>query len=554
MLRALAICLLLAPVAAGQRPRSRQSETPPAAILTFDATVTGDDGHPIQGLTAKDFELTHRGETRDIAGVTWAAGPRNIVIIVDDLGLAPERVSAQQDRLRTFIKELAAGDRAAFVRTSSGAGWQQELTTDRHPLLEQIERIQPVAHRISDATAANAISQSIRWAMDGLQAEGGRKAMVLLAEHSHIAALRRNESLTLAAHRAMLVFYVVDPDPATPIDLVTQTGGFVAPDLGAVLRDQEGYYTIAFRPAADGLQNIPPVLKLRDRAARLRWRNGYLGDAAPALAPTTTTAGGDLHVDLTALFTGYTRSAATVDVMIHVEGRDISTLRDLKGMRHGSTEIQVVPYSIGGKAPGSFGRAIEFDLDDAKHAQLLEDGTQFSTRITLPGSGGYQIRAIVNDGLSGRAGSAMEFLEIPPADKGMLAVSGLLLRRAEAAVDSTTEAAKPADVATVPVYKPGSIVRFIYGVFNATLGAEKNALLRVRTSLYAGGKVIYQGAPNDLQFLPAATGICQVNSRVNLDPHVSPGNYAIEVEVTDLLAKDGAPQVATQYRTFEVRE
>src|SRR5689334_11724995 len=132
MLRVWVVGLLLCGYAAAQR----QHQIPPPPPLTFDATAIGADGRPVAGLTSQDFELTHRGETREIETVTWVAEPASVVIVVDDLGLAPERVAALQQTLRRFVSQLKAEDRAALVRVSSGAGSQQPLTTDRAPFLQ----------------------------------------------------------------------------------------------------------------------------------------------------------------------------------------------------------------------------------------------------------------------------------------------------------------------------------------------------------------------------------------------------------------------------------
>jgi VWFA-related protein len=549
MLRAFALFLLLAPVAAAQRSRTRPSDTAPAEMLTFDATVIGAEGRPLPGLTTKDFELTHRGEPREIESATWVTGLRNIIVIVDDLGIRDDHIPVLQDRLREFVNQLTIQDRAAIVRTSSGAGWQESLSTERRSMLEQIGRIQPVAHGISVATAANAISQAIRWAMESAQTVG-RKALVLVSDHARFSAIRRNESVTYLAHRSNSVFYAVDASPApASFDLVSDTGGAAVSDLSAVLGDLEGHYEIRFRPTANGLQNIPAILKLHGKMGNVRWRSGFTGEASAAPGQLPMTAGGDLHADLAALFSGYAGNAPAVDVMVHIDGHDVSVLRDLKGVRHGSVEIQLAPYSVGGKAPGGVARAVEYELDDAKYEQLLKSGAQFGTRLTLPSAGAYQFRAVITDGLSGRIGSAMQFLDIPTADKGILAVSGLILK-----APSTTAESKDGEVSAAPIYYAGDTVAFVYGVFNATLSAEKESHLRVQTRVYAGGRIVYQGSTSDLRFPPAEKGVRQVTSRVNLDSRVSPGHYAIEVEVTDLLANGGAPRTATQYRTFEVRE
>src|SRR5215467_5026798 len=81
MQRGLAIVVLCAPLAIGQR------------LLTLDASVTDRDGRPVAGLSAADFALTHRGVARKVESAEWsdASRGRNIIVIVDDLGLTPAR-------------------------------------------------------------------------------------------------------------------------------------------------------------------------------------------------------------------------------------------------------------------------------------------------------------------------------------------------------------------------------------------------------------------------------------------------------------------------------
>ena len=540
MLRAWVMGLLLCGCAAAQR----QQPAPPAPPLTFDATVIGADGRPVAGLTSKDFELTHRGETREIESVMWVAEPASVVVVVDDLGLSPERVAALQQTLRGFVSQLKPEDRAGLVRASSGSGWQQTLTTDRTLFLQQIERLQPIVNGISDASAVRGLWECIRWALDGLPADDSRKALVLLAEPAHLAALEQNETLISPAHYAKAVFYFVDPSPTSKfVDLAKQTGGSAVPDLSTVLREQGGYYKITFRPAREGMYYNPPALRLQGTAGTVRWRSGYPSESTPLLDKPTPSAGGDLRVDLTALYTGFERTNSQVEVIAHVDGRDISTMRDLKGIRHGGVDIELIPYVAGGRAPGSFARHVDMDLDEEKYQQLLRSGVQISTRVMLPVSSGYQIRAVVTDGRSGRVGSAMEFLDIPPASGGVFAITGLLLRDAEKAADSQY----------APIFAVGATVDVVYGVMNATQGPEKEKRLRIHTRIYAGPRLVYDGAPTDLA-IPPGPPLSQLRTKLHLDSHLSPGTYAVQVECTDMLANDAGPRVTRQSGVFQIRE
>src|SRR5215831_7673441 len=274
MKRAALVLLLLVPMAAGQLPSSRQPESPLPDLLTFDATVTNEHGSPVPGLSASDFELTHRGERREIERVTWKTGPRHVVVIVDDLGLAVARVAAVKERLRAFVSQLDPEDRAAIVRTSSGAAWQESLTTDRRAMWDQMDQIQPVGLKITDAMSSNAVSQALRWTLDSLAASDTRKVVAILAEPSHLGTLMSN--LLPLAHRNRVVIYLISATPPAEANTFAQnTGGLAVPDLETVLRAEHGHYEIAFRPAKEGMQLEPAVLQLHGKMARLRWRAAF---------------------------------------------------------------------------------------------------------------------------------------------------------------------------------------------------------------------------------------------------------------------------------------
>jgi VWFA-related protein len=603
MKRGFAILLLCAPIAFGQKSRVPPTPPPPSPALLLDATVTDPAGRAISGLSAADFEITQAGEPQKIDSLTWfdtkthaaatATPPsalnlspdhirRNIVLVVDDLGLPPERAAALQSVLRAFVSsQLAADDYAAIVRTSSGSSREQQLTTDRRALVEQVEHVQPLGRGMSDAASAGAIWQCIRWAIDGLRAAPGRKAVVLVSEHLKAstapAAAPSNDyprrSMALAAHGAMTVFYTVDPrGPAEPPQnstlalLVRETGGIFAADLSAVLRDQEGYYVIGFHPATQSLASTPPVLQLHGKVGALRWRFGFLTRPEPrrTLVPPDRAvamqqaqigaAGGDgIRVRVTPLFTGFTGEGAVVECLVHIDARDLAVVHGLKGTHQLSAEIQLAGFGDSGRISSPPGKSYTATLGDAGYQQALRQGLVYTTRLTLPGPGGYEVRAVVADGVSDRFGSAMQFVEVPGVNRGAFATSGLLVR-ADTPADAVPGSVLPADdQASTRIFKQGSTIAFTYGVFNALPGPAKESRLHVQTRLYATARLVYEGRPIDLDF-PANNAVREITGKVHLDDRISPGEYVIEVEVTDLLAPKDAPRVAIQYMTFEVRE
>jgi hypothetical protein len=212
-------------------------------------------------------------------------------------------------------------------------------------------------------------------------------------------------------------------------------------------------------------------------------------------------------------------------------------------------------YGDNGKVAGGPPTGYSMTLTGAQYERACEGGLIYTTRLTVPAPGGYQIRAIVVDGLSDRVGSAMQFVELPEANQGRLAVSGLLLKGEASGKPLAEGLSVERETAAVRIFRPGVPIGFSYAVFNASLGPAKNSRVQVVTRIYATGREVYHGTPIDLEF-PAGNGplVREVSGKVQLDSRLSPGEYVIEVEVTDMLAKEGSPHVAFQYMTFEVRE
>src|SRR5690242_3118891 len=595
MKRGFAVLLLLAPIIFGQRSRSRDPQpAPQSRQLTFDAAVTDRDGHPVAGLTAADFALSASGETQQITGLQYvdlrnhtSAGAsllylppeglqRTVVLVVDDLGLSADRALELQKLLRAFAAEqLAPDDRAAIVRTSSGSGFEQRLTADRALLNEQIAHIQPVGHGLASGSYWSGLWQAVRWAITGLHAAPGRKAVVLVSENLDAVPAVPPEfdagaiNLQTFANSGAAVFYTVDPrgkgQPAagSPLArLISQTGGLAAQDLGAVLRDQEGFYILGLETATQTMDRIPPVLELRGKILNLRWRSGYLANKREnrsmpldrvllieqAIDGATTAAG--MRVQITPLFVGFSGGKPVVDIIFHADGDAFSVVHDGKGMNHLSTELRLAVYGDNGAVSGPPGKGYQLALSAENYEKARREGLTFTTRLNLPRPGAYEFRATVSDGLADVIGSAMQFVDIPAPEQGRLALTGIILKNESVPQDAAAEV----ETRAPGIFRPGVPLAFSYGILGAAAGPAKEARLRVASRVFATGRMVYQGLPMDLNFTTGSTELRQVSGKINLDQKLSPGEYVFEVEATDLLAKDPRPRTAMQYIVFQVRE
>jgi VWFA-related protein len=574
----------------------------------------------VRNLDPANFELSQGGQTLKLSSLTWfdtrqhtatsvlkpptatsheeagrgSAAPaqpkfelapadicRNFVLVVDDLDLAPESATRVQKVVRDFVRgTLAPDDRAVILRTSSGNGWQEELTADRRALDPQIERIHAIGQGMPATSVGSAVWQGVRWAAGGLRPVPGRKSVVLISSHLDAPVLTQANTESLrssalaAANNGMMVFYTVSaggvehpPAGSALAGLVRETGGLSVTNLDAVARDQEGYYVLGFHPAQEAGSSTPPLLQLHNEVAKLRWRFGFLTLAEPRIAllpadrfnaaqlhPAMGTAG-QIHVRLTPVITGFDAQGASVDLLAHLDGRDLSDFRDVKGKHQFGVELQIAAYSDYGKVTSLPPRQFQVSLDDAQAPQAREQGFIYATRLHVASPAGYQIRIVVADNLSDRVGEAMQFLDVPDASHGQFVASGLVLKDGSPSKLPAETLSLVPEPAALRRFQPGNPLPFSYGVFNTTLGPEKESRLRVATKVYAGGRRVFAGQPIELSFPPSGGGtLRRVTGKVQLDQNISPGDYVIEVEVTDLLAKDPTHRTVTQYSTFEVRE
>ncbi len=244
------VCLMLAllflsngSLLAGQSPQPQsgkppQPQSPPTSapardedeegvvrigtsLVQFDAVVTDRNGKIVRDLTADDFEI-FEGKTRqsltnfsfiDLStpkgrkdpatatrpnGISPALTPaqvgKTIVVIVDDASLCPGDVMQVRAALKNFITtQVNPNDLVALIRTYSGSGTLQQLTTDRKLFLAGIERIYP--HQFSGLTCQGQFNGSLALSriLRSLKDLPGRKSIVLFAYGFPTAPLIEDE-------------------------------------------------------------------------------------------------------------------------------------------------------------------------------------------------------------------------------------------------------------------------------------------------------------------------------------------------------------------------
>lgn len=193
--------LLVFLLAAAGSPAHAQETVPvvEAELVELDIVVSDPDGRLVRDLAPEDFELFEDGKPQRLthfllAGKSMSAAPardavleegaprepagpgRHIVVVVDDLHIAPGNLEYTKEALRRFVDEFTApDDNVALVAVSSPGGVQQ-LTQDRAVLKLAISRLS-----LREATVARSRGSQMTAGQAELILRGDRTALRLAA-------------------------------------------------------------------------------------------------------------------------------------------------------------------------------------------------------------------------------------------------------------------------------------------------------------------------------------------------------------------------------------
>lgn len=367
-----------------------------------------------------------------------------------------------------------------------------------------------------------------------------------------------------------------------------QTGGFVVKNnndislgLRRIMNDLRGYYLVGYRPNSETFNKRFHTIKARVRNRpdlSVRSRTGFFGipeEEAPAkattaadrfmLALTSPFGAGDIDVQLTPTFTNETSTGSFLRTMLHINTRGLTFKREANGWQSTDLVLRGVIFGDNGKIVNEHRRQFTLRLRGATLKRIQSRGLNYVFNMPVKKPGAYQFRIAVLDPISGRIGSAGQFVEVPDLKKKRLALSGLIVRGLVAAnavgvpAKSITSAADGAsdlqnNEATPAVrrFQQQMLLDYTYVVFNARI--DKSAArpeLSVRTQFFRDGQLVYdREIPAEVAMQIDPTRAI-VSGRLQLGQEFLPGDYVLQITITDPLAPR-EHQKATQSIDFEI--
>ena len=368
--------------------------------------------------------------------------------------------------------------------------------------------------------------------------------------------------------------------------LAEQTGGIFirnTNDLNGgmerILDDQKGFYLIGFRPSEDVFQPLQGKtrfnkfeVKLKRSGLSIRTRAGFYGfievkkQPAPRTrneqllaALTSPLTSGELTLRLTSLFSSPNEKTAVVDSLMHIDASQLKLSDEADGWKKAVIDVAAVIFGENGQAVDEINRTETVRARGEALQLMLSEGLVYMMKVPIKKPGAYQLRVAVRDSQTDKVGSASQFIEVPDLKKQRLALSGVVITSAYdepapgAAKQPAAAGRDPLREATVRRFRRGSQIDFLYQIYNAkvdrTTGRPR---LLTQARLFRDGQPVFTGpsVPFDPGPQTDMTRL-KTGSRLQLGMNLTPGDYVLQLIVTDELTK-GSRATATQWLDFEI--
>jgi Ca-activated chloride channel family protein len=266
------------PAAQGQVPTFSSR----VEAVRVDVLVT-ENGKPLRGLRAADFEVLDNGVPQTIDLVSFEQLPLNVVFTFDlSSSIFGERLDNLREASRAVLDGLQAGDQAALVMFNTTVVVGPGLTARAGLVQAAIDRAEPAGETsLVDASFAG---------MMVAESDAGRGLVIVFSDGLDTGSWLRPKAVLDVAKRSSAVVYAVSSGLASRAaflqELTDQTGGRLfkvesTRGLSGVFLDVLGEfrqrYLLSFSPAGvshDGWHEL--TVRVKSRSAVVKARPGYL--------------------------------------------------------------------------------------------------------------------------------------------------------------------------------------------------------------------------------------------------------------------------------------
>jgi hypothetical protein len=238
--------------------------------------------------------------------------------------------------------------------------------------------------------------------------------------------------------------------------------------------------------------------------------------------------------------------------LIQLDTRGLE-LREIEGRLGTKLELMAVTFGDNGTVVDELGRTQNLRVAAEQLERAHREGVTFRLDVPVKKPGAYQLRVAVRDTHSGRIGSANQLVQVPDLGKKKLVLSGIVLGSVQP--DGTPSEAGTDATAALRRFRPGQALSYSFAVYNAQLDGTGRPQLGAQMRLFRDDQLVTLGEARPLE--PAATSDPRQvtgGGAFVLGPEMPPGDYVLQVIVTDAVASRKKDTLATQAVAFEVIE
>jgi VWFA-related protein len=355
---------------------------------------------------------------------------------------------------------------------------------------------------------------------------------------------------------------------------VSRTNWFVN-GIGPVNEALKGYYLLTYIPPTgtfgSGSPNKYHRTKIRVKRPGLKvlTRDGFFGMThsmdASLESPTTMRDAiyypfqhSDLDVNLASGYIDDPQKGYLLRYSMHLDGKNLIVVEGKDGINSIYVDLACITSSMDKFIQDAGNLKYEFCIKNENVPWIRKHGLRFSLDLPVEKPGAYYVRAAVRDVVSGKAGNAYQFIEIPDLKKSRLSLSNIfIINREEDAPWVPSQAQKesrnllypdmrrdPRKSPALRSYLPGESFEYAAVIYNAKSEKAKKPDLESQFVLYGNGDELYKGETEavDLSGMSDFTRI-PIRKKLYLDNSIQPGDYILLLQVKDKQAKEKYNQV-----------
>ena len=258
-------------------------------LIEVYATVTDATGEPVTGLRQSDFQVLENDRPQEISAFAAGEFPLTVALGVDrSFSMAGQPLRLAKLASQTFLRQLKPGDRSMVVAIGNNAEVIAALSSDREAQARAVADL--------DAWSTTSLNDAVIVALDRLEPEKGRQALVVFSDGADRYSLATSGQVLARARKSQALVYPITIGKArvpAAVELATLTGGrsFLIRDvkelertLTTIARELRYQYLIGYvpsvpaKPGAHEWRSIRVMLKNPTNGVRVRARDGYTAE------------------------------------------------------------------------------------------------------------------------------------------------------------------------------------------------------------------------------------------------------------------------------------